>query len=318
MKRYVLITIFFLFFTNQAHAGCFPREGVSVNISPDLSCIDVLTLPSCNGDIGLYIANNCKEVLIYDSGEDKTELYNQEARLKLPENMPNVAHKLTDYSVPNEDTTWSKYLYYKSNPTEKIKITVHNPPDPRKNDWFNKEIYIWSYIFIALILVVYIIFKLIINTRKINQATQIRKSIIPTIFYKLALYIFIGFVIIGSLVIYTESQKTSPGTHHIIRSNLNIIQAQAELLYLTHGNYDKVCGIQGEMQNVIIRDLINETNDINEDGKVVCGVPNSEHADEFAVSAQLTGENLFYCVDSQETQVESDRIIEQYETRCPI
>lgn len=104
-----------------------------------------------------------------------------------------------------------------------------------------------------------------------------------------------------------------------IRVTLSNIQTQAIFLNQANGNFNKVCGANGTIQDPVIADLISKMT-LPSGGTVVCGKPATGNATSYAVATPLwpvTGGNPYYCTDSTGYFSESTTNISQTTTACP-
>lgn len=104
--------------------------------------------------------------------------------------------------------------------------------------------------------------------------------------------------LLGSVVLASLSNARGKGNDAAIKSNLVNVRTQAELIYTDNYNFNEVCGANSAAQDSIVLSAINEADDLNGDGSVVCGAPASGNASNWAIAADLPGGGAF-CVDSR-------------------
>lgn len=130
-------------------------------------------------------------------------------------------------------------------------------------------------------------------------------------------------VLLGSMFVLISGFTDSGGSHHAnnvnIKANMSGIRVQAELAYDNAGyNYNSVCGTNNIEQDRTIRAAIEDIDERNGDGEVICGRPVFGDVDAYAISAQLNSEEpTFWCVDSTGFSGETNTQIGHNNTKCP-
>ncbi|MCK5027538.1 MAG: hypothetical protein KAS07_03905 [Candidatus Pacebacteria bacterium] len=142
-------------------------------------------------------------------------------------------------------------------------------------------------------------------------------------FFLKHIFVFLSlgiFVFMIAMLIYGGSSGEHParGSDARIKANLSGIRAQAELSWDDIGNYNAVCGTNGREQNRAIVNAIEDADQANEDGSVVCGRPLYGDADAYAISAQLRSDtDEYFCIDSTGVAGVRNESIDLYDTKCP-
>lgn len=121
--------------------------------------------------------------------------------------------------------------------------------------------------------------------------------------------------ILASVVIGSLNSGRDRGVDATVKSDLNTIRAQAELIYNDDGNYNTVCGANSATQNAKIAEaLAHASNAVGSSG--VCGAPASGDAYAWAVSSPLRGGG-HWCIDSTGAAREIGSALAPTDTVCP-
>ena len=104
--------------------------------------------------------------------------------------------------------------------------------------------------------------------------------------------------ILASVVLASLNTARDKGADAAIKSSLNNMRAQAELIYDTDKDYDAVCGANSVTQNPQVVNAVAAATSAGS-AAVVCGKPASGQASNYMIAAQLkTNTGQYYCVDS--------------------
>jgi prepilin-type N-terminal cleavage/methylation domain-containing protein len=104
--------------------------------------------------------------------------------------------------------------------------------------------------------------------------------------------------ILSSVVLVSLNTVRNKGADTAIKANLSNIRPQAEVIYDTDGDYDRVCGANGQTQDSNVAAAIAEVNRVSGVANgVVCGRPASGAASAWAISSPLKTSG-YLCVDS--------------------
>ena len=105
--------------------------------------------------------------------------------------------------------------------------------------------------------------------------------------------------ILASVVLASLNTARSKGSDAAIKSSINNMRAQAEILYDTNGDYNEVCGANSATQDSAVANAITNVDLTNSAGTVRCGAPATGDATAYAIFSQLvTDSGDYYCVDS--------------------
>ena len=104
--------------------------------------------------------------------------------------------------------------------------------------------------------------------------------------------------ILASVVLASLNTARDKGADAAIKSSLNNMRAQAELIYDNDKDYDAVCGANSVSQNAQVASAILAATNAGS-GSVVCGKPASGAASAYMIAGQLkSNTGQYYCVDS--------------------
>ena len=103
--------------------------------------------------------------------------------------------------------------------------------------------------------------------------------------------------ILSSIVLASLNTARNKANDAAVKANLANIRAQAEILYDTDGNYNKVCGANSATQDSTIGSAVAAATTAS-GGAVVCGKPATGDASDWAISSPLKNSG-FWCVDSK-------------------
>lgn len=132
--------------------------------------------------------------------------------------------------------------------------------------------------------------------------------------------------ILSSVVLASLNTARDKGSDSAVKSNLAGIRSQAEILYDTDGDYDRVCGANGQTQNATVAAALTAADNAVAGGTApICGKPASGAAGNWAATAQLKSSNVLtgtsgvdhWCVDSAGASKVVDNAIAATAVVCP-
>ena len=148
-----------------------------------------------------------------------------------------------------------------------------------------------------------------------------KKNIFKRGFTLIELLVVIAIIgILASVVLASLNSARDKGSDAAIKSNLNNMRAQSEILFDTNKDYNEICGANSTTQDSKIAEAIAAADAANGGtGGVVCGKPASGDAAAYAIAARLVSPSTatYYCIDSTGNAEETTTALGATDVACP-